>query len=121
MKEKIEALKIQIESGQIPVSHEHFAGTGLIITDNKQYKGGEDDIVICTNHAGAWSWFVFRLKHIFQSNLNHSTKCMFYHQIGTIIQSKFRSDGDLMDVMLTIVTEMEEKFPRKAVLKEVPF
>lgn len=121
MKEKIEALKIQIESGQIPIAHEHFAGTGLIITDNQQRRGGEDHIVICTKHAGAWSWFVFQLKRIFRSNLNHSTKCVFYHQIGTIIQSEFRSDGDLMDVMLTIVTEMEENFSSKVTRIEVPF
>ena len=46
---------------------------------------------------------------------------MFYHQIGTIIQSKFNSDGDLMDVMLMIVDEMYAQFSEKIVVKKVPF
>lgn len=121
MKQNIQVLKIKIESGQFPVSYNHFAGTGLIITDNKEYTGGEGDIVICTLHAGALSWLVFQLKHIFQANLDHSRKCVFYHQIGTIIQSKFKSDGDLMDVMLMIVDEMYAQFSEKVIVKKVPF
>ena len=121
MKEIIENLKLQISQGKFPIEHAHFAGTGLIITDSKEYKGNDDDIVIYTKHAGALSWLVFQMKHIFRSNLDHRSKCVFYGQIGSIIQSNFKNDGDLMDVMLMIVEEMYVEFSEKVVITRVPF
>ena len=121
MKTNIAELKAKIETGKFPLDYTHFAGTNLIITNDENHRGIEGDIVICTAHAGALSWLVFQMKDIFKDRLSHHNKHDFYPAIGDILRNKFKQEGDLIDVMLFILTEMEEQFPRKAVLKEVPF
>lgn len=121
LKENIDNLKWQISKGKFPNKHFPFAGTGLIITDKKDYRASEDDIVICTAHVGALSWLVFQLRHIFRRNMSYSSQFEFYAQIGCIIKSNLKSDGDLIDVMLLIVDELYFKFPDKVVYKIVPF
>jgi hypothetical protein len=41
--------------------------------------------------------------------------------IGDILRNKFKQEGDLIDIMLFILTEMEEQFSRKAVVTEAHF
>jgi hypothetical protein len=53
--------------------------------------------------------------------MSYSSQFEFYAQIGCIIKSNLKSDGDLIDVMLLIVDELHFKFPDKVVYKIVPF
>ena len=121
MKTSIAELKAKIEKGKFPLDYTHFAGTNLIITNDENYHGIEDDIVICTPHAGPLSWMVFQMKEIFKDHLNQQNKYEFYPAIGDILRNKFKQEGDLIDIMLFILTEMEEQFSHKAVVTEAHF
>ena len=121
LKENIDNLKLQISKGKFPHTHKLYEGLGLIITDKKDYRASEDEIVICTMHAGALSWLVFQLRHIFRKNMGYSSQFEFYARIGGIIKTNLKSDGDLIDVMLLIVDEMYFHFPDRVVYKIVPF
>jgi hypothetical protein len=121
LKENIDNLKLQISKGKFPHTHKLYAGLGLIITDKKDYRASDRDIVICTTHAGALSWLVFQMRHIFHRNMSYSSQFEFYARIGGIIKTNLKSDGDLIDVMLLIVDEMYFHFPDRVVYKIVPF
>ena len=89
MPRNIESLKSIVEQGKFPFDHKHFAGTGLIITNDPKYTGYPEDVVICTQHAGALSWLVFELKSIYTNKLDHANKYAFYPLIGDIIKDTF--------------------------------
>ena len=77
MPHNIESLRSTVEIGKFPFDHKHFAGTGLIITNDPKYIGHSEDFVICTQHAGALSWLVFELKSIYNKKLDHTNKYAF--------------------------------------------
>jgi hypothetical protein len=110
MPHNIETLKSIVEQGKFPIRHKHFAGAGLIITDDPTYTGHDDDIVVCTDHAGALSWLVFELKSIYNQKLDHVNKYAFYPLIGDIIKETFSNDGELIDSMVKVIDEIERRW-----------
>jgi hypothetical protein len=105
----IAELKSIVEQGKFPFDHKHFAGTGLIITNDPKYTGYPEDVVICTQHAGALSWLVFELKTIYNNKLDHANKYAFYPLIGDIIKDTFSNEGELIDSMVKVIDEIEKR------------
>jgi hypothetical protein len=110
MPHNLDSLKTIVEQGKFPKEHKHFAGAGLIITDDPTYTGHVDDIVVCTQHAGALSWLVFELKSIYNKKLDHMNKYAFYPLIGDIIKETFSNEGELIDSMVKVIDEIEKRW-----------
>ncbi len=110
MQHKIQTLKSIVEQGKFPKKHKHFAGAGLIITDDPTYTGHDDDIVVCTDHAGALGWLVYELKEIYNEKIDYMNKYDFYPSIGLKIKEEFSNDGELIDVMLSVIDEIERRW-----------
>lgn len=106
----IAELKSIVEQGKFPKKHKHFAGAGLIITNDPSYTGHSDDLVICTIHAGPLSWLVYELKSIFNDKINHMNKYDFYPSIGVKIKEEFHNEGELIDVMLKVIDLIEKSW-----------
>lgn len=106
----IAELKSIVEQGKFPKKHKHFAGAGLIITNDPGYTGHSDDIVICTIHAGALSWLVYELKRIFNDKIDYMNKYDFYPSIGVVIKEEFCKDGELIDVMIKVIENIEKSW-----------
>jgi hypothetical protein len=121
MEQKIQDLKNKICAGSFPTKHKHFGGAGLIISNDEEKPFGESNAVIYTPHAGALSWLLYEMKALFSERLTPSTKHVFYEEIGRTIRDNFKQEGDLIDVMLLVVEQMERMFPEKVVIKYVPF
>ena len=103
-------LRLIVEQGKFPFEHKHFAGTGLIITNDPNYTGYPEDVVICTQQAGALSWLVFELKSIYNKKLDHANKYAFYPLIGDIIKDTFSNEGELIDSMVKVIDEIEKRW-----------
>ena len=107
---ELNELKLIINSGQFPTDFPHFGGANLIITDNPDYTGHEGDVVILTPHASALSWLTYKLKDIFDNQLNASNKYDFYTRIGELIQESLKTNKDLFETMLYVVDKIEEEW-----------
>jgi hypothetical protein len=110
MQHNIQTLRSIVEQGKFPKKHKHFAGAGLIITDDPTYTGHADDIVVCTPHAGALGWLVYELKEIYNEKIDYMNKYDFYPSIGLIIKEEFFNDGELIDAMLKVIDEIEKRW-----------
>jgi hypothetical protein len=106
----IAELKSIVEQGKFPFEHKHFAGTGLIITNDPKYTGSREDVVIFTQHAGALSWLVFELKTIYTNKLDYMNKYAFYPLIGDIIKETFSNEGELINSMVKVIDEIEKRW-----------
>jgi hypothetical protein len=110
MRMSISELKSIVEQGKFPKKHKHFAGAGLIITDDPTYTGHSDDVVVCTPHAGALGWLVYALKEIYKEKIDYMNKYDFYPSIGLKIKEEFSNDGELIDAMLSVIDEMQGRW-----------
>lgn len=110
MPHNIQTLRSIVEHGKFPKRHKHFAGAGLIITDDPTYTGHSDDVVVCTPHAGALGWLVHELKEIYKEKIDYMNKYEFYPSIGLKIKEEFSNDGELIDAMLSVIDEMERRW-----------
>jgi len=106
----ISELKSIVEQGKFPITHKHFAGAGLIITDDPTYTGYADDVVICTPHAAALGWLVYELKEIYKEKIDYMNKYAFYPLIGEIIKETFSNEGELIDSMVNVIDEIEKRW-----------
>jgi hypothetical protein len=103
------------------VNYPHFAGAGLIITNNPARNAHTEDLVVLTEHAGAISWLVIQLKGIYEKSIDYSTKYAFYQSIGnltlealstcTTLQStlEYITDKTLMEWPLNNVPESADQ------------
>ena len=110
MPHNIQTLRLNVEQGKFPKKHKHFAGAGLIITDDPTYTGHSDDVVICTPHAGALGWLVYELKEIYKEKIDYMNKYAFYPLIGDIIKETFSNEGELIDSMVMVIDEIERRW-----------
>ncbi len=110
MPHNIQTLRSIVEQGKFPKKHKHFAGAGLIITDDPTYTGHDDDIVVCTAHAGALGWLVYELKEIYNEKIDYMNKYAFYPLIGEIIKATFSNEGELIDSMVKVIDEIEKRW-----------
>ena len=112
MTNKLEELREIISSGKFPKEHEYFAGARLIITDLKDQirtKESEGVVLLRTRHAGSISWLVFQLKEIYSNKINATNKYDLYQLMGILISEQMTEDGDLIQAMLNVVSEIELK------------
>jgi hypothetical protein len=107
MQHKLEILKSKINSGQFPNEFKHFWGANLIITNDPNRNGYENDVVICSEHASALSWLVFELKDIYNDKIDYMNKYEFYPYIGQLINKTLKRQELLFETMLHVVEEIE--------------
>lgn len=62
VKETIETLKNRIEENNIPKDSKEYGGGGLIITNDPNWKGHNDDLIILTVFSKEISWLIFQLQ-----------------------------------------------------------
>ena len=110
---KINELKNKINSGQFPSVFPHFGGANLIITNDPNRKGYEHDIVICSEHASAFSWLVTELKKIYNDEIDYMNKYEFYPYIGELIKNTLKRQELLFETMLHVVEEIESDWGEK--------
>lgn len=79
---KIYPIIEEINYGKFVFEKDNFAGSGLIITDKNNHYHHQDDIIIFTPHAKAFSWLVYRLKAAYLNELNYYNKFDFYSLIA---------------------------------------
>ena len=110
MTKKIQELKQRIEQGKIPVNYEHYADFGLTITDDPKQTCDEYDMLILTRHASAWSWLVASMRSAFAEKLRRRSYDDFHREIAEDILSSFKTDGDLFDAMLFVISSAENRY-----------
>lgn len=108
----IDILIQEIERGSFPQEHEHFGGANLILTDNPEHPHNAHDVVVLTKHAGALSWLVFQLKHIYSDKIDYMNKFVFYPTIGELMIESMNANDDLFETMLYVVRKIDEHWGR---------
>ena len=110
---RIKELKSIVEQGKFPSDHEHFGGAGLIITNDPEYKGYPEDVVVFTIHAGTLSWLVFQLKSIYNDRIDYMNKYFFYPAIGETLNQSLNKGEDLSTAMLKVIEEVQKVWESK--------
>ena len=99
-----------ISSGIFPTEYEFFQGADLIISNTRHPNWNEEGkTVIISRHAGSISWLVFQLKEIYSDKINAGNKYEFYPLIGDIICAEMNDEGDIIQAMLNVVDEIEQR------------
>ena len=106
-------MKSIVEQGKFPSDHEHFGGAGLIITNDPEYKGYPQDVVVLTVHAGSLSWLVFQLKSIYDDRIDYMNKYFFYPAIGEVLNQSLNNGEDLSAAMLKVIDEVQKGWESK--------
>jgi hypothetical protein len=103
MHEKIKELREEIVNNPIIKSTELFAGSNLIITSDKSRKSKTQDIIVFSDDASELSWLVFRLKDLFQNEIDYVNKYSFYTHIGELTNEAIKKELNLKEQMLYVI------------------
>jgi hypothetical protein len=110
---KLDELRLKINKGIIPTDFPEFGGANLVITTNNNKIYSDEIIVVQTEHASALSWLVSELKEIYNSEINYLNKYEFYPSIGSLINRTLLNQGQIFEVMLNIIDEIEKDWGEK--------
>ena len=89
----IESLKRRIEENNIPKDCEEYGGGGLIITNDSNWKGHADDLVILTKYSREISWLVFQLEGLGE----------FAPNLGILIKLYTDNNCSLNSILLALI------------------
>lgn len=95
---RIKELREEIINKPIIKSTQLFQGANLVITNDKinaEYiaESHPQDIIVFTNDALELSWLVFKLKDLFQEDIDYMNKYYFYTHIGLLFNKAIKIIG----------------------------
>ena len=108
MDERIKGLREEVINNPIIKSTELFQGANLIVTNYKTRKSKPQDIIVFTNDAIELSWLVFKLKDLFQGDIDYVNKYSFYTHIGELINKAIKKRLNLKEQMLYVIDNLGE-------------
>lgn len=108
MEEKIKELRKEIINNPIINNTKLFEGANLIITTDISRKRKTQDIIVFTNDAIELSWLVFKLKDLFQEDIDYVNKYSFYTHIGELINKAIKKRLNLKEQMLYVIDNLGE-------------
>ena len=108
MDERIKELREEVINNPIIKSTELFQGANLIVTNDKTRKSKPQDIIVFTNDAIELSWLVFKLKDLFQEDIDYVNKYSFYTYIGELINKAIKKGLNLKEQMLYVIDNLGE-------------
>tara|TARA_B110001450_G_C17549070_1_gene451867 strand:+ start:707 stop:985 length:279 start_codon:yes stop_codon:yes gene_type:complete len=92
MEEKIKKLREVIIKNPTINNSDLFEGANLILTSDKSRKGKTQDIIVFSNDASELSWLVFKLKDLFQDEIDYVNKYSFFTNIGELINEAIKKN-----------------------------
>jgi hypothetical protein len=102
-------LEEAIAQGMIPSDDDHFAGAGLVISDDPNRNHEGDDVFVCLPTAGQISWVVRQIKEIFDGDLDHLNKLTFYPELGRAAQ-RANEDGASTNTIARAIVEEAKNY-----------
>jgi hypothetical protein len=91
-----------------PLKHEEFGGAGIIVTDDPNRVGHNNDLVLYHPQGGTLAWFVFQLKDRFEMYVDASNKYDFYTTIAESLRLYLEYGLTVKESMLMTLTKMDE-------------
>jgi hypothetical protein len=106
--EKLNALEMAIQEGKFHPDCRHFAGAGLIISNDPDRGRLEGDEIVFSSSSSELSWVIFELKEVFASHIDNLTKLGFYPAVGRAANRAIRSGAGLQDIQSAMVQEAKD-------------
>lgn len=106
MNERIKELREEVINNPIIKSTELFQGANLIVTNDKTIKSKPQDIIVFTNDAVELSWLAFKLKDLFQEDIDYVNKYSFYTHIGELMNEAIKKGLNLKEQMLYVIDNL---------------
>ena len=108
MDKRVKKLREEVVNNPVIKNTELFQGGNLIITNDKTRKSKPHDIIVYTNDAIELSWLIFKLKDLFQDDIDYVNKYSFYTHIGNLINQAIKKRLNLKQQMLYVIDNLDK-------------
>ncbi len=105
-----------LASEVVPHEGKHFAGAGLIVTDDPNRNHHEGDVVVFSPFAGQISWLIYQMKSAFSDEIDLLNKLTFYPALGRAANAAMQAGLPEKEILRAILAGAKDFWSNRPLL-----